>query len=392
MVKKAISHRKAEFIDTMDCLSVTKLPEGPEWTYELKLDGYRLEAVRTGGETTLYSRRRNILNEKFPYVVSALNSLPEDTVIDGELVAMGPDGRPNFNLLQNFRSAESHITYYAFDVLVHKGKDLTMLPLSERRKILHPVIKPSEHLALSEVSDQTASQMLSFVRSHGLEGIVAKRADGVYQPGMRTGVWSKHRINLGQEFVVGGYRPACFSGRFANGHRLPPGNSCLRNLPALRTIGFQANRRLLQVEQISHDCLLSAGAFQKVNTGFCPALRGSASPGVVECAVVVSTSPHRLLEPGPARPSGAITRPTTGRPDTRENDLPSPLPASSWHDRTNPQQSPISFDRSRLTLRMVFHSHLLAHPQAGAGQNPASTLNPKLHAPSINSIKKRRRG
>jgi ATP-dependent DNA ligase len=81
-----------------------------------------------------------------------------------------------------------------------------MLPLSERRRILHSVIKPSEHLALSEVSDQTASQMLSFVRTHGLEGIVAKRADSVYQPGMRTGVWSKHRINLGQEFVVGGYR------------------------------------------------------------------------------------------------------------------------------------------------------------------------------------------
>jgi DNA ligase D-like protein (predicted ligase) len=207
MVKKAISRRKAEFIDTMDCLPVTKLPEGPEWTYELKLDGYRLEAVRAAGETTLYSRRRNVLNQKFPYIVSALNSLPEDTVIDGELVAMGPDGRPNFNLLQNFRSAEAHITYYAFDVLVHKGKDLTLLPLSERRRILHSVIKPSEHLALSEVSDQTASQMLGFVRSHGLEGIVAKRSDGVYQPGMRTGVWSKHRINLGQEFVVGGYTP-----------------------------------------------------------------------------------------------------------------------------------------------------------------------------------------
>ena len=66
MVKKAISRRKAEFIDTMDCLAVNKLPEGPEWTYELKLDGYRLEAVRSGGETTLYSRRGNVLNQKFP--------------------------------------------------------------------------------------------------------------------------------------------------------------------------------------------------------------------------------------------------------------------------------------------------------------------------------------
>jgi len=205
-VVKSVTQRKAEFIDTMDCLPVTKVPEGSEWTYELKLDGYRLEVVRANGETTLYSRRRNVLNQKVPYIASALNALPDETVIDGELVAMGPDGHPNFNLLQNFRSAESHITYYAFDVLVHKGRDLTMLPLSERRKILRSLIKPSDHVALSEVSE-TASQMLTFVRSQGLEGIVAKRADSIYQPGMRTGLWSKHRISLGQEFVVGGYTP-----------------------------------------------------------------------------------------------------------------------------------------------------------------------------------------
>jgi DNA ligase D-like protein (predicted ligase) len=207
MTKKTLANRTAEFIETMDCLPVATVPEGPEWTYELKLDGYRLEIVRTKGETTLYSRRRNILNRKFPYIASALKSLAEGTVIDGELVAMGPDGRPNFNLLQKFRSAESHITYYAFDILVHKNRDLTMLPLSERRAVLHSVLKPASHVALSEVSNQTASQMLDFVRSHGLEGVVAKRADSVYQPGQRTGLWSKFRINLGQEFVIGGYTP-----------------------------------------------------------------------------------------------------------------------------------------------------------------------------------------
>jgi DNA ligase D-like protein (predicted ligase) len=207
MTKKTLANRTAEFIDTMDCLPVTTVPMGPEWTYELKLDGYRLEIVRTKGKATLYSRRSNVLNRKFPYIASALESLPEGTVIDGELVAMGPDGRPNFNLLQNFRSAESCITYYAFDILIHKNRDLTMLPLSERRAILHSVITPAHHVALSEVSNQSASQMLSFVRSHGLEGIVAKRVDSVYQPGQRTGLWSKYRINLGQEFVIGGYTP-----------------------------------------------------------------------------------------------------------------------------------------------------------------------------------------
>lgn len=205
--KPAAKARTAGFIESMECLPVPSVPEGPEWTYELKLDGYRMEVVRSHSATTLYSRRQNVLNEKFPYIASALESLPSDTVIDGELVALGADGKPNFNLLQNFRSAQNSIIYYAFDILMHKGRDVTMFPLSERREMLGSVIEPAEHVALSEVSNQTAQEMLGFVRSHGLEGIVAKRADSIYQPGLRTGLWSKHRVNLGQEFVIGGYVP-----------------------------------------------------------------------------------------------------------------------------------------------------------------------------------------
>lgn len=208
MAKKPPSRaRTAGFIEAMECLPVSNVPEGPEWTYELKLDGYRMEVVRSGTETTLYSRRENVLNTKFPYIAAALSRLPQGTVIDGELVAHGPDGKPNFNMLQNFRSAEEHIVYYAFDILVHRDRDLTMLPLAERRNILRSVITPAEHVTLSEVSDQTAAQMLKFVRANGLEGIVAKRSDSIYQPGLRTGLWSKHRVNLGQEFVIGGYIP-----------------------------------------------------------------------------------------------------------------------------------------------------------------------------------------
>ncbi len=207
MATKTFPRQQIGFIETMDCLPVTKVLEGPEWTYELKLDGYRLEVIRANGRTDLYSRRENLLNKKFPYIASALSSLPEGTIIDGELVALGADGRPNFNLLQNFRSAEDQIVYYAFDILAHDSRDLTTLPLSERRQILQSVLVPADHIAISEVSDQTASQMLKFVQSHGLEGIVAKRADSVYQPGLRTGLWTKYRVNMEQEFVIGGYVP-----------------------------------------------------------------------------------------------------------------------------------------------------------------------------------------
>lgn len=82
----------------MECLPATKLPEGEKWTYELKLDGYRLEVVRFGAETTLYSGSKNILNQKFPYIATALKDLPDGTVIDGELVALGADGHPDFHM------------------------------------------------------------------------------------------------------------------------------------------------------------------------------------------------------------------------------------------------------------------------------------------------------
>jgi ATP-dependent DNA ligase len=72
--------------------------------------------------------------EKFPYIAAALKELPDSTVLDGELVAIDPKGRTDFNLLQNFRSAEAQIHYYAFDILVHKGKDITQFPLEERRQ------------------------------------------------------------------------------------------------------------------------------------------------------------------------------------------------------------------------------------------------------------------
>jgi DNA ligase D-like protein (predicted ligase) len=205
-VRRAVSKAAASFIETMDCLPVAAVPQGSEWTYELKLDGYRLEAVKTRGKVTLYSRRRNVLNRKFQYIAEALENLPDETVLDGELVAMDGEGRSDFNLLQKFKSAESEIHYFAFDVLMHKGKLLVERPLAERREILSKILPRNDHISLSAVGG-SAQQMLAFVKKHQLEGIIAKRADSPYEPGKRSGLWSKYRLNLGQEFVVGGYTP-----------------------------------------------------------------------------------------------------------------------------------------------------------------------------------------
>ena len=157
MRKMAIA--KSIFMEPMECLPVTRLPEGPQWTYEIKLDGYRLEAVKNAGKVTLYSRRRNILNAKFGYIAEALKELSDGTVLDGEIVAMDSGGKSDFNMLQNFRSAERNIRYYVFDILMRKGRALIDLPLEERREILVSIVPRCEHISISAF-DYSSPHML----------------------------------------------------------------------------------------------------------------------------------------------------------------------------------------------------------------------------------------
>ena len=191
----------------MECALVSELPEGPVWTYEVKLDGYRAIGVRTSSETILYSRNHKNFNKRFPQIAEALGDLPADTVIDGEVVALNESGRPDFHRLQHFTAAASRIRYFVFDLLILSGRDLTNLPLSERRKLLATIKIRSSWIKLSEQFDISANQILATVREQGLEGVVAKRNSSLYEAGKRTGSWAKMRINRGQEFVVGGFIP-----------------------------------------------------------------------------------------------------------------------------------------------------------------------------------------
>jgi DNA ligase D-like protein (predicted ligase) len=199
---------EASFVEPMECLSVAKLPEGLEWLWEIKFDGYRSLAVKSGTGVTLFSRRRKFLNRQFPYIVEALADLPAGTVIDGELVAIDESGRPNFNLLQNFGAETSRIQYYVFDLLCLKGHDLIRLPLIERRGLLKSlVVVKDKRISIADYFEASPKDLLSAVREQGLEGIIGKRKDSVYQPGKRSGAWIKYRVNRGQEFVIGGYFP-----------------------------------------------------------------------------------------------------------------------------------------------------------------------------------------
>src|SRR5262245_7717421 len=104
------------------------LPEGPDWLFELKLDGCRALAIKTNAKVELRSRNDNDFSRKYPEVVKALARLPDETLIDGELVAFDASGRPSFNALQNQGYGGTPVFYYLFDVLVLAGRDLTREP------------------------------------------------------------------------------------------------------------------------------------------------------------------------------------------------------------------------------------------------------------------------
>jgi len=177
-------------------------------TEEIKLDGYRALAVNSTSGLTLFSRNRKSLSRQFPYIVEALADLPKGTVLDGELVAIDDSGRPDFNLLQHFRAEASRIHYYIFDLLCWKDRDLTRVPLIERRALLRSVVViRDKRIRIADYFEAAPKDLLSAVREQRLEGIVGKRKDSLYQPGKRSGAWIKYRVNRGQEFVIGGYFP-----------------------------------------------------------------------------------------------------------------------------------------------------------------------------------------
>jgi len=204
----SLPRREVAFVQPMECLAVSRLPDGVDWAYEIKLDGYRAVATNSKGRLSLFSKNRKSFNRQYPYIIEALSDLPENTVVDGEVVALDDAGRPDFNLLQHSRSQASRICYFLFDLLVFQNHDLTRLPFTDRRQIMSSVLKfRSPRIRMAQHFETTAEEMLLAVRQQGLEGVIAKRKDSRYEAGKRSGSWVKYRLNRGQELVIGGYVP-----------------------------------------------------------------------------------------------------------------------------------------------------------------------------------------
>ena len=156
--------RDIPFIPPMECLPVARLPGGPGWVYELKLDGFRAQGIRDERGVHLLSRNAKDFSKKFPQVCAVLKeALPLGTAVDGELVAFDESGHPSFNAIQN-ANAETNIVLFVFDVLVDRWRDVKHLALSERLPLLQSAVVPSKRVQLSEHFAGSVSRFVSAVR------------------------------------------------------------------------------------------------------------------------------------------------------------------------------------------------------------------------------------
>ena len=181
--------------------------DGDRWEYELKLDGYRAIAFKTAGHVYLRSRNDHDFNRQYSAVVKGLARLPDETIIDGEIIALDEEGRPSFNALQNYDSTRTPVLYFVFDLMMIAGQEIMSQPLTARRVRLERNVLPrlKEPVRYAGPLSAPLSALIGSVKAHGFEGLVAKRVNSRYESGLRTGAWQKMRINRGQEFVIGGY-------------------------------------------------------------------------------------------------------------------------------------------------------------------------------------------
>jgi ATP-dependent DNA ligase len=136
----------------------------------------------------LRSRNQKDFQRRFPGVVRAVAELPDDTVIDGEIVALDQSGKPSFSLLQGFGGAAQAIVLYVFDLLMLRGKDARFWRLEDRREQLCELVQHLPDTTRYSVTfDVPLSELIRAVRKHQLDGIVAKRAGSGYRSGERCG-------------------------------------------------------------------------------------------------------------------------------------------------------------------------------------------------------------
>jgi bifunctional non-homologous end joining protein LigD len=245
---------KPRFIEPMKARLVNEPPKTGDWLYELKFDGFRAIAVKDGNKVNLISRNRNELRSRFPEITDAVRELPvKECVIDGEIVALDEAGRSSFQLLQGFEMGGEPppICFYVFDSMQLNGKSLLQLPLTARKDVLAKICEDvGDPIRYSGEIGRDAKPLLPEIKRRGLEGLIGKLRDSVYESGRRSGAWIKLKVLNEQEFVIGGYTP-------------PAG--ARKHFGAILVGYYERNAKSDRKERDSRPRLLFAG---KVGTGF----------------------------------------------------------------------------------------------------------------------------
>jgi bifunctional non-homologous end joining protein LigD len=180
--------------------------DDPNWIFERKLDGIRCMAHRDGGASVrLVSRTDKDMTGQFPEVAEALDGQPaDDFVVDGELVAF-QDGITSFSRLQRRAREQVSVFLYVFDLLRLEGRDVRDLPLRDRKALLRDSLEFGGRVRYSRHRNEHGTKLFREACSQGLEGLIAKRADGPYRSGGRSRDWLKLKCHFEQELVIGGF-------------------------------------------------------------------------------------------------------------------------------------------------------------------------------------------
>jgi bifunctional non-homologous end joining protein LigD len=196
------------FVEPMLLLPTKTLPEGHQWLYEVKFDGFRGLVLKTATSIQIISRNRRDLTRTFSAIAEAFAGADIPIgVYDGEIVCLDEKGKACFNDLQNFAPRNNRaLHFYAFDLLNLAGKDVTRLALNQRKEILSYCINGKSHcIRISETLDAAPLDIIEAARSKGLEGVVAKKQHSRHEAGKRSGAWMKFKLLQEEVFAVGGY-------------------------------------------------------------------------------------------------------------------------------------------------------------------------------------------
>ncbi len=189
---------------------VDQIPEGSDWIYEKKYDGFRIIAVRKGEEVQLYSRNGKNMNNLFPSLVEELRSFDKSMSLDGEIVIEDKSSEAYFQFLQSGEPIPSslRLRYYVFDLLQLEGEDLTGYMLEERKELLSLLVKRMKKKKIVHLAQQihgSAKTIQKLAETKRWEGIVAKSKESIYQEGKRNSLWAKFKLRQSQEAVICGY-------------------------------------------------------------------------------------------------------------------------------------------------------------------------------------------